>query len=93
MKYLSGEYVNSQKKTKVSPSVHRYKIKYLSLAKCPLISDKSLIYLTSLSFFNQIKYSNLRGSGIISDKFVNYFTGSNSRTLNELSSNKKSVLA
>ena len=53
----------------------RFKMKYLSLAKCIQITDKSLIYLCKLGFFQQIKYFNLRGCTSITDKFMKYFTG------------------
>lgn len=53
----------------------RYRIKYLSLAKCVQITDKSLIYLCKMGFFHQIKYLNLRGCTLITDKFLKYFTG------------------
>ncbi|CAF0990050.1 unnamed protein product [Brachionus calyciflorus] len=55
----------------------KYKIKYLSLAECPLITDYSLIYLCKLGFFKNIKYLNLRGCTKITDKFTKYFVGSN----------------
>ena len=92
MKYLSGDFTN-KKKTKQKLSLHRYKIKYLSLAKCPHISDKSLIYLANLGFFNQIKYLNLRGCVMVTDKFIKYFTGSNSTTRNELHLSRKQGLS
>jgi hypothetical protein len=92
MKYLSGDFMN-KKKTKQKLSLHRYKIKYLSLAKCPHISDKSLIYLANLGFFNQIKYLNLRGCIMVTDKFIKYFTGSNSEMRNELNFSRKQGLS
>ncbi len=53
----------------------RFKMKYLSFAKCTLITDKSLIYLCKLGYFQQIKYFNLRGCTLVTDKFMKYFTG------------------
>lgn len=53
----------------------RYAIKYLSLAKCIQITDKSLIYLCKMGFFQHIKYLNLRGCTLVTDKFLKYFTG------------------
>lgn len=46
------------------------KFKYLSLAKCPLITDSSMIYLCKVGFFQHIKYLNLRGCTKITDKFI-----------------------
>ena len=66
-----GDYENFNNK-----STTRFKIKYLSLAKCPLITDSSLIYLSKVGFFAQIKYLNLRGCSGVTDKFMKYFTGS-----------------
>ena len=54
-----------------------YKLKYLSLAECPLITDYSLIYLCKVGFFQQIKYLNLRGCSKITDKFIKYMVGAN----------------
>ena len=53
----------------------RYGIKYLSLAKCVQITDKSLIFLCKMGFFLHIKYLNLRGCSQVTDKFLKHFTG------------------
>jgi hypothetical protein len=57
------------------------KIKCLSLAKCALITDESLVFLCQVGFFKQIKYLNLKGCSGISDRFVRYFCGLEDRYL------------
>ncbi|RNA11535.1 F-box LRR-repeat 7, partial [Brachionus plicatilis] len=47
----------------------------ISLAECPLVSDCSLIYLSKVGFFHQIRYLNLRGCAKVSDKFTKYLVG------------------
>ena len=73
------EYVNSHFKVTENDqgfnSFSKFKIKYLSLAKCPQITDASLIFLSKSGFFSQVKYLNLRGCTQITDKFIKYFTG------------------
>lgn len=68
-----GDYQNRSAMMPMAPS--RFKIKYLSLAKCTLITDRSLVHLCKAGFFQQIKYLNLRGCTQVTDKFVKYFTG------------------
>jgi F-box and leucine-rich repeat protein 7 len=76
-----NDYVNSRSKDSQfrQKSVSKFRIKYLSLAKCPQITDNSLIYLSKAGFFSQIKYLNLRGCTQITDKFIKYFTGGGSK--------------
>jgi hypothetical protein len=64
-----GENYETYKKLKA-----KFHIKYLSLAKCSQISDKSLIYLCKAGFFQEIKYLNLRGCSLVTDRFMKYFT-------------------
>ncbi len=51
----------------------KFHIRYLSLAKCNLITDKSLIYLCKVGFFEQIKYLNLKGCALITGKIENSY--------------------
>ncbi len=76
-----NDYVNSRFKDGQfrQKSASKFRIKYLSLAKCPQITDNSLIYLSKTGFFSQIKYLNLRGCTQITDKFIKYFTGGGSK--------------
>ena len=76
IKFL-GNYpmLSNSNMNKYNDSSPRFKIKYLSLAKCSQVTDKSLIYLCKLGFFQQIKYFNLRGCVLVTDKFMRYFTG------------------
>ncbi|RNA28193.1 F-box LRR-repeat 7, partial [Brachionus plicatilis] len=62
-KLLHSSSKNSMSETdgKQSGGPRDYKLKYLSLAECPLVSDCSLIYLSKVGFFHQIRYLNLRG--------------------------------
>lgn len=65
----------------------KFHLKYLSLAKCSLVTDKSLINLCKAGFFEQIKYLNLRGCSQVSDRFMKYFTCSHILTNHLLSTN------
>jgi F-box/leucine-rich repeat protein 7 len=85
-----NDYVNSKFKNSIK-SIAKSRIKYLSLAKCPQITDNSLIYLSKIGFFSQIKYLNLRGCCQISDKFVKYFTGGGSRSPPKLKFDQENI--
>ena len=48
----------------------KFHIKYLSLAKCELVTDKSLVYLCKAGFFEHIKYLNLRGCVQVTGSYI-----------------------
>jgi F-box/leucine-rich repeat protein 7 len=50
-----------------------------------------LIHLSKAGFFNQIKYLNLRGCIMVTDRFMKYLTGCNSETKEAIAQRKKVV--
>jgi F-box/leucine-rich repeat protein 7 len=71
----------------------KFHIRYLSLAKCHLVTDKSMIYLCKAGYFEQIKYLNLKGCTLITDRFMKYFTCSHVLTNHLLSTNSSDFIS